>query len=165
MYFKVMFLTLFSLSALELSNSDPNNNVFACVFTWPRCHKASLISLSSHVFSFSQDATCPMVTLVSQLGPWFPKWPFPLISINTWESTTAGPVPSTLVLPDSLHDQSPPSWGWQTYFIAEPVTFDQTNRGAPPVRIQQLLHQSHLAQSRTGCLGVWNQERGGKIFC
>jgi len=42
MYFKVMFLTLFSLSALELSNSDPNNNVFACVFTWPRCHKASL---------------------------------------------------------------------------------------------------------------------------
>ena len=84
MYLKVMMLTPFSLLAPELSNPDPNNDVFAYLFTWPRCHKTSTISLSSHVmFSISpktQYVPCLLYFLSLDLDP--ATGPSPPISIN-----------------------------------------------------------------------------------
>lgn len=119
-----------------------------------------------YVFSFSQDPLCPMLPLVSQLWPWSRECTLhPQISINIQETTTAGRLLSAPVPPDSLHDQTSPGWGRQPYPLvtAEVLTFNGKNQSAPLARMQQLLHQSHMAQSRTTWL-FGTEKVGGKVF-
>lgn len=98
--------TPFSLLAPELSNPD-QNNVFGYLFTWPRCHKTSMISLFTHVmFSVSpriRYVPCSLQFLSLDLD--LATEHSHQISINTRKSTTGGPLPSPPFLPDSLHDQ------------------------------------------------------------
>lgn len=153
MYLKVMMLTPFSLLAPELSNPDPNNDVFAYLFTQPRCHKTSMISLSScAMFPISpkiQYVPCSLYFLSLDLDPATgPSPPTPEWALIYERAPLQ--VLSALLL-------SPKTPCVISTFLAE------VSSPTPCSPLRQLLHQSHLAQSRRTWL-FGTKKEGKKCF-